>query len=74
MFSHPLINTDETIPISETSYKKEITEIIEKLHHKNKKLRFLQEVITYENLENVIKRKPKILHLICHGGYDKKTN
>ena len=41
MFSHPLTNTDETAPISEISYKKEITEIKEMLIHKNKKICFL---------------------------------
>lgn len=34
----------------------------------------MKQAINFESLKQMIARKPKIIHISCHGDFDKETN
>ena len=75
LYSVPLVKTENSkiksmgLPIDHNA---EIDEIIENLEATNKIVNFRMETATVEALQNLFLIKPKIVHLSCHGDYDRK--
>lgn len=52
----------------------EINNLIEIFKKSNKKINYRIEVATKENFFRILYYRPKVLHFICHGDYDKKES
>ena len=78
MYSDPLItkNPKNNNPIAvgePVDFEAEIRKLKEMLHDLEQEVLMRVEIATSENLEKLINKSPSILHLICHGDYNKKT-
>jgi len=73
LYSVPLVKEEvkSIIPLSNPldAYK-EITGIIESIKNDNKSVTLKIGIGTFDRLRNAISTKPKILHLVCSGGYE----
>jgi len=54
-------------------YQTEIDEITNSLIETSKELNIWIEPATVDSLNNLLLIRPKILHLSCHGDYDKQN-
>lgn len=75
MYAEPLIKKDEGQIISlpdAVDYEEECSKIYEVLDSKQMKIDLIIEIATRANLISVLSKKPRILHIICHGEYDRK--
>ena len=74
LYSVPLVKTENSKILSmgtPIDHNAEIDEIIDSLDKTNKMVNFRMETATTESLQNLFLIKPKIVHLSCHGDYDK---
>lgn len=53
-------------------YEGECTKLLEILQAKNKKIDLIFEIATHDRLVNLLAKGPVILHIICHGEYNKE--
>ena len=74
LFSHPLMNEKGDYCIDAIQYEEEILNLKNKLTDINQEIIFDYNVLTYETLQDTLKERyqPTMLHLICHGDYDRK--
>ena len=78
MYAEPLVQivdsrTTITLPDA-VDYEEECREIYENLQAKGIKLNLMIEIATRTNFVNVLTKNPVILHIMCHGEYDKAQN
>ena len=77
MYSEPLVRRDEygIISLGEpVDYEEECSKVIDILRKKEKKINVYFEIATVRHLVNVLSLSPKVLHIICHGDFNKARN
>ena len=74
MYAEPLARSDGRMAYSlpdAVNYEEECNKIYETLESKELKIHLAIEIASRENLIKVLSRNPVILHILCHGEYDK---
>ena len=74
MYAEPLARTNGKVTHSlpdAVEYEEECNKIYETLERKELKISLAIEIASRENLIKVLSRDPVILHILCHGEYDK---
>ena len=51
----------------------EYRRLVEILKETNKEFRISKEAINYDSLKVMINKKPKMIHISCHGDYDNQS-
>jgi len=77
MYSEPLVRRDEygIISLGEpVDFEDECTKVLDILRKKEKRINVYFEIATVRNLVNVLSLSPTILHVICHGDFNKQKN
>ena len=73
MYSHPIVKevNSKIKACSEDpiDYESEINYLHNIFYESNKNIKVRFEVATMKNLSDIIRKKPKILHISCHGAY-----
>ena len=75
MYSEPLVEEVAKKKISSgdpVDFEDECNKILDALKNKQKHIEAIFEIATYDNLVDVISKKPVILHITCHGEYNSK--
>jgi len=75
MYSEPLIKRDEygILALGEpVDFEEECNKLIEIFRSKDRRCNVYFEIATLEHLVNVLSLNPTILHIICHGEYNKQ--
>ena len=67
MYAEPLTPSMEPV-----YYERECSRIVRDLKAKNKRIDILIEIATRKTLAYVLSRGPVILHILCHGTFDKQ--
>jgi hypothetical protein len=68
MYSEPLMR--KNIPVNDpVDFEHECYQIKQVLEKRNKKIHIIQEIASIKNLNDVLNKKPKIIHFICHGDF-----
>jgi hypothetical protein len=73
LYSNPLVKEpkDKPIPLNEPiDFEAEINCLVEIFQDAGKKITARFEVANLENIHQIIMKKPKILHISCHGAYE----
>ena len=74
MYAEPLARNDgkatQSLPDA-VDYEEESNKIYETLENKKLKIHLAIEIASRDNLVKVLTRNPVILHILCHGEYDK---
>ena len=65
-----LVSTSSTALSVELEYKK----LVDILRETGKDFRVIKSAINWESLTTMIARKPKIIHISCHGDFCKERN
>ena len=74
MYAEPLARTDGRLTYSlpdAVDYEEECNKIYETLESKQLKIHLAIEIASRDSLIKVLSRNPVILHILCHGEYDK---
>lgn len=77
MYSEPLVKIDEKGILflgDPVDFEEECNKLIETLESKEKLINVYFEIATVDQLVNVLSLSPQILHIICHGEFDKDRN
>ncbi|CAD8101481.1 unnamed protein product [Paramecium primaurelia] len=69
LYSHPLVNQNEK-RVSPVQYYDDIQNFKQRISALNKKVTYLITQATKQNLRQVLKYNPKIIHIIAHGEND----
>lgn len=73
LYSNPLVKEpkDKPIPLNEPiDFEAEINCLVEIFQDSGKKITARFEVANLENIHQILMKKPKILHISCHGAYE----
>jgi len=74
MYSEPLVKRDEYGIKSlgdPVDYEEECKKVLEILRKKEKNINLYFEIAAIKHLVNVVSLSPSVLHIICHGDFDK---
>ena len=74
MYAEPLVKRDDGQIISQpdaVDYEEESSKIYEVLDSKRMRIDLIIEIASRDNLVSVLNKSPKILHIMCHGEYDR---
>jgi hypothetical protein len=74
LYAVPLVREEKGKIVSmglPIDHNEEIEDIIEGIEATNKMINFRMDTATIDNLQNLIMIKPKVVHLSCHGDFDK---
>jgi hypothetical protein len=55
-------------------YEKEILNLVDCFKNTNKKISARFEIANFDNLQEVLRKRPKILHISCQGAYEYEEN
>jgi hypothetical protein len=73
-YSNPLLkdtNDKQDVPLNDPiDFESEINCLVDILKGSEKKITTRFDVATYENIALVLSRRPRILHISCHGAYE----
>lgn len=75
MYSEPLVINDGVGIISvgdPVNYEEECSKVLEILKRKEKRIKVQFEIATISQLMNVLSLSPRVLHIMCHGSYNKE--
>ena len=73
LYSNPLIKQTKDIIISlnePIDFEKEIINLVDTFKNSNKKITSRFEIANLDNLQEILRKNPKILHISCHGAYE----
>lgn len=76
LYSVPLVKEEKSKILSmglPIDHNAEIDDIVEGLEATNKMVNFRKEIGTIESFQELFLKKPKVVHLSCHGDYDKES-
>ena len=75
MYSEPLVLNEQQRTKAAgdpVDYEEECNKLLEILQEKNKQINLEFSIASHSGLANIIAKGPSILHIICHGQYDKE--
>ena len=76
LFSNPIISDENghSIPMSDPiNFEKELQNLEKIFSESGKKIKARFEVANLYNISSMLAKKPKILHITCHGSYEKEN-
>ena len=74
MYAEPLVRREGKNKISlpdAVDYDKECSKIVQALEAKNMRIEMVTEIATRQTFINVLSKAPTILHILCHGEFDR---
>ena len=71
MYSDPLLGENCKDALEGVKYEEEIVSLKERLSRVKKRITMKITVLTKDSLIDLCSEKPKVLHLMCHGSYEK---